>query len=559
MQKRFLTLMMVASAAIVFFSSCSKSNKQGRYIPSDAAVVLHIDGESLNEKLPWEEVKQNELFKKASADTSIPAFAKSVMDNPENSGVDIKNDFEIFVMKEAVGGYVAIEGALKDEAKFKKFLTDANKNAKETSKDGYTYLNDGRTNIGFNKEKFIITVDAPEMSNMNGRNKMNFPTDTAFGMVEVPKTRDMMPVTANLFNLKEDASLAKNEKFTDLIKTKGDAHVWYNAEMLLKGMDMGPMGAMANMNKLTAGMIFTGTVSFDNGKINFDGKSYLSKDMEDIYKKYGTDAFDKTMVKNIPSQNLAGMMIMNFKPEGLKEILKVLGIDGLANVGLAQTQAGITLDDIAKAGKGDFLFALTDISKDTGMFNSTTAEYYFAASVGDKAAFTKVMDAGKKMMLRGEDSMAASVPLPYNMNDKYFVFAKSKESADKYLSGTANTSFSFLDNISGGSFGGYVNFQYILNSMKPSAGTDSLALAGFDASLKMWDNLIIKGGELKGGAVTQHWEVNLVDKNTNSLKQLNKYAASMGLIAEAHKKEREKMWNNMSDTATVIMPPMPSK
>ena len=73
--------------------------------------------------------------------------------------------------------------------------------------------------------------------------------------------------------------------------------------------------------------------------------------------------------------------------------------------------------------------------------------------------------------------------------------------------------------------------------MKPSAGTDSLTLAGFDASLKMWDNLTMKGGQFKDGGITQHWEINLMDKNTNSLKQLNKYAASMGLIAEANKKK----------------------
>ena len=551
MQKRSLSLFAAAAGAVMLFASCSKDNKQGRYIPETAGAVFHINGESLNEKLPWDEVKQNEAFKKMSADTTVPAFAKAIMDNPENSGVNTKSDLEIFLMKDSAGAYAGMEGFIKDDAKFKKFLTDANKNLKESSKDGFTYLTDEKGSAGFNKERFIITINLPQMTQLGG-SRSSFPTDSSFGMQEIKYDRDMMGVTTGLLNLKEDLSLAKNDKFSDLMSTKGDMHMWYSAEHLNLTQNMGAMSAVANLKKLTEGAVFTGTVNFEDGKISFDGKSYGSKDMTDIYKKYSRSSFDNNMLKNIPSKNLAGMFIMSFDPQAIMDILKLLGLDGLANIAMAQ--AGLTLDDIVKATKGDLMIAVTDLKPDTDTTAKEKAQYIFSASIGDKASFNKLMDAAKKyapMMGAADDSGPS-----YNMNDKYFAFSNSKATTDTYLAGKANTSFSFTDKISGGPMGGYVDFQYIFSAMKP-ADQDSTEKAGFDAASKLFDNMVINGGNFSNGAISQHWELNLMDKKTNSLKQLNTFIGTMTVLEQEKNKKREESWKtDWSDSAVVM--PLPS-
>lgn len=66
--------------------------------------------------------------------------------------------------------------------------------------------------------------------------------------------------------------------------------------------------------------------------------------------------------------------------------------------------------------------------------------------------------------------------------------------------------------------------------MKDETPKDSIGKAMYDASTKMWDNLIMTGGNMKGDAMKGHFEVNLVDKNTNSLKQLNTYASQMSTL-----------------------------
>jgi hypothetical protein len=547
MQKRFLSFFAAAMLAAILFSSCSsKTNKIGRNIPATAGIVFHLNGESITSKLPWEEVKQNDLFKKMSADTSVPAFAKAVLENPETSGINVKSDLIMFLVKDSLGGYTAIEGSIADEAKFKKFLTDAHKEGKETTKDGYTYFSDSKASIGYNKERFVVTHNTPELSAMDGRRD-----------VSAESSRDMVAVTESIINLKESASLAGNEKFSELVGTKGDAHFWYSAQYFnVNGNLPGPM-AMLNISKLTDGAVTTATISFENGKIVADLKSYGGKELTDLYKKYSGSSIDKSMVKNIPSQNVAGLFAMNFKPEGVREFIKLLGVDGMANMGAAKL--GFNMDDFIKANKGDILFAVTDIKDDS--LTGKDAQVFFSAAIGDKASFNKLIDAGKAMgpAMGGE---AAAEKIAYTLNDKYFVISNKKAAADAYIAGTANSSYSFLDQITGGPFGGYVNFQYILNATK-SANADSLDLASFNANIKTWDNLILSGGNFKDGGITQHVEINLVDKNTNSLKQLNTYVGTMGAIEEKKKAQREAMWRTeemspmAADTTAAVVTPAP--
>ncbi|RZJ30190.1 MAG: DUF4836 family protein, partial [Chryseobacterium sp.] len=366
--------------------------------------------------------------------------------------------------------------------------------------------------------------------------------DTAATMPSVTVYRDGKDVAASLYTLAEDASLAKDAKFSDLMATKGDIHFWMNAESFGNMMGNNPALAMVSLNKLYEGAITTATASFDNGVINIDTKSYSGKDLTTIWKKYKGDKINADMVKNIPTKNVAGFFAMNFKPEGIMELAKLLKVDGFANMGAAYV--GFTFEDFIKANKGDILFSVTDVRKDS--FGSPSANYLFSASIGDKAAFAKLVDAGKK--LGGQ--MGPSADVAYNSNDKIFAIGNAKTVVDQYIAGTAKTDFDFFDKISGSPMGGYINFQYIFGAIKPSPA-DSLQYAAVEASAKMWDNAIFKGGDFEKDAVTQHIEINLMDKSTNSLKQLNTY---FGVIGAIQKKREAAYSRNWDSDAIMAMP-----
>ena len=527
MQTRIPSFMMIAFFAILLFSSCSKkSNTQGRYIPKTAALVLQVNGESLTAKLPWAEIKQNELFKELYADSSVASYIKAALDNPENTGIDIKNDISFFVQKDTSGGYAAIEGTIKDAAKFKQFSSDASKTATETEKDGVHFLTNQKMTSAWNKDRFVIVMDAPEMNDIN---KFRNTYDSA-SPAPMAIHRDLALAAGQVFSLSADNSLAKNEKFSELISAKADIHFWFNGEAFNLSSMGGSALSMMNMNKLYEGSLVAGTANFENGKIVADIKSYSGKEMTAIWKKYSGSKINTDMVKRVADKDIAVLLALNFKPEGIREFIRLAGVEGFANMGASS--AGFTFDDFINANKGDIVFVVSNLKKDS--MNKPDANVLFSVSIGDKNAFGKLIDAGKKL---GNEKMGAAMnnKIFYNSNENYFAIGNNKDGINKFVSSSASNSFSFLDKISGSPAGAFVNFQYIMATLKPDAVKDSLGYAAYDASLKMWDNLIAAGGEFSNGGVTQHVEITLVDKTTNSLKQLNTYLGTMGSIEKKKK------------------------
>lgn len=521
---------------VLLFSSCSKKNKEGKFVPKDAAIVIHINGASLSSKLPWEEVKKNELFQNVNGDTSIPQFVKKAFDNPENSGIDTKTDLIFFLQKDSLGGYAAFTGTIKDAGKFKLFNLDVAKTGVESEKDGIKYITKSTMCVGWNKESFVYIVNTPQL---NKTSYKGFSADSGISI----NTRDVNAVCKTVFDLKENNSLAQNEKFTELVKKTGDVHLWMNSETLSKDALSGVALGMLNINKLYEGSITTATVNFENGKILLDAKSYSGEELTAIWKKYGGRNVDESMIKRLPAKDMAAVFSMSFKPEGIKEFLKLLGVEGYANMGLAFL--GFTLDDFIKANKGDIVIALSDFKTITdsalgGMTETTTEllktepRILFATSISDKDAFTKLIKAGERM---GKDKMEGMPSISFKSNGNYFAIGNSKENVDKFISGGSNNNFDFVSKISGQPFGGYINLQYILKAFEKEAAKDSAAKMAYDASLKFWDNVYIKGGDYNNGGITQTVEINLMDKTTNSAKQLNSY---MGLIAKLAKQEDEK-------------------
>lgn len=534
MQNRF-RIPLLAAIAVLILASCSKKNKEGRYIPKDAAVAVHVNGASLSSKLPWEEVKQNVLFQEMYKDSSTATFIKQALENPDNSGIDTKNSLVFFAQKDSLGGLIAFTGTIKDAEKFKLFTLDITKGGVESEQDGVNYISKAPVCVGWNKEKFLYIVNTPEL---NMQAYVRRYTDT---IGEAPRARDLGATCKTLFNLSAGNSLGEDEKFTHLVKKTGDIHFWMNSEELNKDNAAMPALAMLNMSKLYKGNITTAAINFENGKILMDVKTYASKEITELYKKYGGKNIDEDMIKRLPSKDVAAVFAMSFKPEGIKEFLKVLGLDAIANLGLTTT-AGFSLDDFIKANKGDILIAITDLKKKPVVIDSVVMDssksilqpdVIFTSSIADKESFNLLIKAGEKLGKNIPDNF----PVTYKTDGKHFAIGNSKESIDKYFSGTTNN-FDFLNKINGQPFGGYINFQFILKAIESDMTKDSTAKVIYDASLKMWDNVYLKGGNYDDGGITQTIEVNLIDKNTNSLKQLNQYLGLLVQIREKKKREQ---------------------
>jgi len=546
------------AALLLLLASCSKTNKQGKFIPKDAAMVLHINGEQVNTKLPWDEVKANPMFVQLYQDSTLPQSMKQVLDNPDNSGIDIKTDLLVFMMKDSAGAYIGVTGTVKDEAKFKAFNLESSKGSVSET-NGVSYIAKSPVCVGWNKDKFVYVIDAPQMSKA-----------TSFSNIDDSdkKPRDVGATCRSVFDLKESNSLSKDEKFSTLMGNKGDVHFWLNTEKFYSGMG-GAMGAMSmfKIDKLYEGNITAATATFDNGKIDVEYKSYVGKALKDVVKKYSGGKLNEDMLKRIAAKDVAVAFAFHFKPEGIRELLKVMELEPIVNMGLAF--AGFSLDDFIKANKGDLAFAMTDFKVKTDsivvhgldgkMAPITTTkmepDYIFAVAVDDKESFGKLIQAAKKLSQIESDNKAS-----YNTGNGYFALGSSQENVEKYLAGNANSNFDFIKKISGNALGGYINIQTLLKSMQAEVAKDSSSIEVYNASLKFWDNAYITGGDYSDGGLSYKIEINLLDKNTNSLKQLNQYLGLVGKHMEERKKDVAD-WEKIDEIKpvdTVVTAPVPS-
>jgi hypothetical protein len=326
---------------------------------------------------------------------------------------------------------------------------------------------------------------------------------------------------------------------------------------------MGSYLSMLKIGSLLKGNAVAYTLNFENGKIAVQSKTYFGEEMTKLMDKYATRTVDKDLVNRIPSQNVVGALAMNFDPAILKEFLVAAGVDGMIN-GLLGKQ-GLSVDDLVNASKGQFLVAISDVTvtkKEKVMpafyeggepYTYTTTEpemnILFATSVNNKATFDKLVGMAKEEM---GSSMEDTSKMNIKSNNEWFAVSNRNSVVEQFMAG-GNNKFAFADKISGHPFGLYIDLQ---KAMKAGASTMENAgdSAAFDASLKMWEDVVATGGEYKKGVATMEFVVNLVDKTKNSLKQLNEYGDKV-FAAKQLRKKTDVVYDN-SDTSAVMPPVM---
>jgi hypothetical protein len=539
--KQAIRLIVLITVSGILFTACkSKTNELGKMIPGNVLGAVHINGKSMASKLSWDEIKQNSWFKEAYNDSATQSWVRKVLDNPENSGINLKGDFVFFVQKIGDDMQVTFEGEVKDAKAFEQFNKNATDNQTVTTDNNLSSMNLKNDGVAtWNDKKFVYVINK------------HVPKYNYFDTTKPAETSNMASVVAfskSLFNLKADSSLGKNEKFSALLQEEGDIHAWYNTAEAIKSIPMMGVVSMLKMDALLNNIV-TYTANFEDGKISVKNKVYGSKEMMDILKKYAQGGINGEMIKNIPSANILGIISFHIKPEGIAEMIKLTGMDGMINMML--TPQGFSMDDFVKATNGDFMVVFTDLNYSGGMSSKEPFTVLFATGIGDKTSFNKLLDAGLKLK---PDMNKDSSGIAYAKNDKYFVIGNNLQAVNKYIAG-GNSTYSFSDKLKDHPFGMFVDINKILTSINTGqAPKDTADMAMLNASVKVWDNVYMEGGDVNDNVASGMMEVNFIDKKTNSLKQLNSYANQMAGYVKERKKKNEA---SMSTDSTLMLPPPP--
>jgi len=537
--KRLLSPYLLCSLVILLFS-CSKKNAVP--VPKDAAVVLHIDGASLQSKLSWEEIKNSKWYTDAIKEVKDSTVEK-ILNDPASSGIDLQSDSYIFAVPRGNKLYSVFTANLKDDKAFAALVQKIQTEKKIETKDDISFLAERSTVLTWN-DKRVVAVFGTDMPN---------PTGGMQSYGEPVSQDSLLKFASGIYKLEKSESLASDDRFADLKEEKGDLHFWANPGKLMGG-SLSAMLAITKASTLFEGNATAATINFDNGKITVKAKNHFSKELVALYKKFKLENLNEDMLKKIASQDVAVALGFNFPPALLKEYATLLGVDGFANMFLAQ--ANLSIDDIAQAFKGDMLLSVTDFNlsrmrTDTAPANNMGAKFLFGMSLKSKAAFDKLITALTTQMKEksGEDFSLNKI-VPNKITDNWFLVGTDSTQMNAFES--TNINHSFISKISGHPMGGFVDLQKIIKGVS-SMSQDSLSMFITDQSLKYWQDVIFYGGEFKDEKMESYMEVNMVDKNTNSLKQLNTYLASIAERAMEEDKKRKAEWDNVT-VDTVIAP-----
>ncbi len=544
--KRIPFLTVAAVAATILFASCNKGGKSDLHIPKDAMMVFYVKTSSLTSKLSWDEIKSSEWFKESYNETS-DSMQKKIMENPEASGVDMKSDFAMYMKKQGKSGLAVVEGKIKNAKDFETFLVKQNESAKIEKSGDLQYVSNEDNLISWNDDHFMFmsNADMPDQSMM-----MPGSDEGSYNDYQDRESRkfgkdSLLAFTKALLDLDGDEKLNDDDRFSSMLKESGDVHLWMNSEEY-----MGSLSGMLSMFKfgdLLKDNVSTMSLNFEDGQITMKSKQFYGEEMSKLMESYKSKTVDAALVNRIPSQDVVAALVMNYDPAWLKEFFKKMGLDGVINGYLGRI--GYSLDELIGATGGQFLASVSDfklVMKEVTMpafyegaepYTVTRQEpemrVVVAASVNNKASFDKLIDIAKKNM-EGADTAIA-----YKTTNEWFVAGNHMETVDKFLAG-GNNKLPFADKISGHPFGMYVDLQRILKGIPSKNKYDSSFM---NIALQTWQDVVGTGGEFKDGVMTGEFVINMVDKKTNSLKQLNQFAEKVHAASKERRRTMEEEYD----------------
>ncbi len=566
MKSLLIRIFVILFAGIAFISCKSKSNI-GSLIPSDALFVSYFNTQSLLEKLPYDSIKATQMFSDIITDSSISDLGKQILNDPSKSGIDLDKGLVLFVSKGDGQNYnLVFSGFVGKASDFETFNKGIDSGATiEQEKEIKTLVIKNKSVTGWNKDRFayVLNVNNPERN--FGGNK--------FENIKLPQ-KDKDEITSGkefivkLLNLSSKNSLSKESRFKDLMKDKGDVKVWINTEKIFQTASMGALG-MLKLDALFTDSRTTYVINFENGKISAIQRSYYSKEMSSLIKKYAGDKIKPEDFSSIPSDDILAVFRVNFKPEGIKAFLKLAGLDGFVN--MFANEMNISSDDLFNALGGKIMGSLSDLKiKPSNNKNSSATDItklgpnpprgvppsgskftrpdidfngLLDVGVRNKAILQKLLDALQETLVGGD---TPSDKLPFTLTDKELVISNNKDFANKFLEDRKGAKPEWADKISGHPFAFYMDIHKMLQSVslpKDSATEKSLTL-----SLNFWKDVSATGGDFEGDALSIEGQLTLADQQRNSLRQLNSYFDALYKLNKNKIKEFEKKRIEQSST-----------
>lgn len=554
----------LALAGIFLLTACGKKAPAcTKYIPKESNYVMAIDVQRIMGKLQKDSLSVEnvmEAFKDSSSD-----YTKAVLTwkDFKDAGIDFSN--KIFVSA-AVSSFIGngesdfeLIGGVKDASKLEAFIKKQSSTSGIKKGDGFSYASQNNMVVGWNDDAVIIV--GAHKNNFNG-----YEMDSANSAIQGSQANDAMVMAAEklkkYFKLEKSESIASVDAFKDLMGKTADVAIFSSTNTATFPAMVSVL--VPKLKDLTDGLYSTTIVNFEDGKAEVTLTGFIGEKLAALIKKYPSKNVDLSMVDNYPSNNIDGLMAISFNTQLIPALIREAGADAGANLGLSQM--GMNIDDLAKVFKGDFVFGMSDFGMAKKQFGTTSTDNFhvsvpsvkllFAAKIGDKAAFDKLISIGEKqgfLIRQGNSLLVASngTPLqgtPYVISLANDMLTISSDSATLvgYLAKTQKIGLTdeVKNKFKATSGACYVDFDKIFSGF----GNDTLDSNNTEGkkTLEMakttFNYAWLTTGSFDGKKIESKGELVFINPKKNSLSQLVKFGIYAAQQQRTGQAKREKMY-----------------
>lgn len=409
MKKLFLFALPLA--AVMMLASCrNDAQREGAVIPRNASIVVTTNLQTLAQKGDLAKAKDMNTIKGLrqelrQSSPELDNLVGALMDDPARCGLDLKRNVTLFAANPEDNPFafnIVVSAWVASQKKFDTFLSDLKKNG------GLDYeTTDLKGLTGYDFEDFYAVSNGDRilfvLSSMDDDKYYDLPEEALIEYDEEADTHifDAFEEAAegeeaaieetdgnnevdytyatNLFNLKQEESMAADKDFASFWKQRADISVYsyYGGIFSDFGRDMMSEGTKELLDDMKDTRIYY-NIAFEKGSIDITGGAY---NMSERMRELVDHDFNKQVVDYMPAQALIAFTFGADLGNYLDLYAKILGLNVNEKSGIKD----YTLDDLVDAFEGSVALAFSGM-KD-GMPHLT-----LAADVDETAVVKAILE-----------------------------------------------------------------------------------------------------------------------------------------------------------------------
>jgi hypothetical protein len=537
MHKIFYLLFITITATTMVTSCGKKAATEAKYIPKDVTAVIVVDPLSLKEKMSKGNMSVDSFllqFQKKS-DTAGIARNKKLWEEFTENGINLdRNLYMFFVQKGSLlkgqSSAYSFMGNMKDETKFQAYLKKQEETKDKAVSKGknYSYLQmSDESIIAWNQEIVIATW-------YNKVAKFEYDSLGNYKAPDGSATKlEMQQEVERYFSLKESESVVSIAPFNNMFNEKADGYIFNSSAAALASLSAMPL-SLPKLETLLKDNYSTTTFNFEDGKIVAKGITQANPMLASILKKYAGPTVNMAAIENFPATNINGAMMAAFNPELFNGLLKELEVSALIDGFLSKQ--GLTSADFFKAMKGEINVFVGDFKLETNIVipdgssyknksQMPSAKMIFTAGIGDKVAFTKLMNKATESgaVIKTKSGYAAGdllkmANLYLVADEKNIVLASDSLTYVAYQAAKtkAKIDSEVMDKMKGKSTAMFMDINSIMNGLLQSAQEKSL-----DEGMKLvnatFKDMVFTMDNFDGKTIKSQGEIRMTNTKQNSL------------------------------------------